>query len=227
MDRSNNDIDNVMFIKGDIIINEEFSVIGAYSHESIDTASGMSWPTFSIAVNNGKIYLNFDDIECDDWPGDYRYASDEEVELFLKAIEDYSGFVWNPLTETLEERDESTWRLPKYVYPQSWEEAEKIYDECERYTQELFVVGDEEGPGGIAYTLGKLILLRDIYRKNNDNVDGEISYAIIKTKVGENLECRPFIFGSRNSMFSFRYQEQARLFMTNFEDLLKICIDLL
>ena len=226
MDRTN-DLDNIQFGKGDIIVNEEFSVIGAYSHESIDTASGMAWPTFSIAANNGSVYLNFDDIECDDWPGDYRYATDEEIELFLKAIEDFTGFVWNPVTETLEERDESTWRLPNYVYPLSWEHAEKIYKECQDYSQELFVVGEEEGMAGITYTLGKLILLRDIYRRSNENIEGEVSYAIVKSKVDNKLECRPFIYGSRNSLFGFRYQEQAKVFMTNFEDLLKICINYL
>lgn len=219
--------EEIKFVYGDIIVNDEFTVIGAYSHESIDPASGISWPTFSIAANNGRLFENFDDIECNDWPGEYRYATDEEIEIFLKEIEDLTNFVWNPTTHTLEVRDESSWKIPNYVYPDSWSEAEKQYSDCWRYTEELLEIGEEDSFSGSVFTLGKLILLKNIYEEGNRNVKGEVSYAIVKSRVCNKLECRPYIYGTRNSIMSFRFQEQARLFMTNFEDLLLNCINLL
>lgn len=215
---------NKEFENGDIIVSEDHTVIGVFYTTQKDLEDSVEFPSFHIAIQNGQYRENFDDLICD-WPMDYQLATDEETEIFLSQVEEFTGMVWNTNLKMLERRDESSWKLTNHLYPSTWKEATERFNSCSELEDELFCNGFDNGFSGKMYTLAQLKLLYDIYNYGIGNKKDEVSYAIVSTPWGE-LECRPYIFGSRNSMFSFKYQEQARLFMTNFEELLKKCANL-
>lgn len=223
------------FIEGDIIVNEDFSIIGIFSETIYEEPSKgaldeeddiydeiLGWPAFHVACVNGRLFYNYDDIECDDWPYGYRKATDEEQELFLKTIEDIEGMVWDPDTMLLEKRDESNWRRPNHVYPETWRDAVHNYSECKDF--EYSFASEGTGMTKKAINMGKLMILKDIYSFGNDVIDGELAYAIVPTHK-KDLECRPYIVGNRKSLLTFRFHEQALWFATVFEDIIKCCID--
>lgn len=220
MDNTN----NLEFKSGDIIVNEDFSVIGAFEEELFYKDSDESFPTFFVACNYGRVITNFDDLESN-WPGDYRLATDDEISLFLEEVEDIEGLVWNPQKKSLDHRDGS-WRLSNHVYPKTWVEATENYPECSDLEANLVVCSGTYEFEWRVYTFAQVILLYDIYREGNDNVPGEMSYAITVTDTGA-LDIVPFIYGRRNTVLSFRYQEQAKQFLTYFEDMIKLCSDLI
>lgn len=213
------------FENGEIIVNDDFTVIGAFYMELHDTEGQITFPTFHVACANGQVHTNYDDLMCD-WPGDYRRATDEEIEIFLQEIEDFEGMVWNPEEKILEVRDDSSWRIQNHFYPKTWEEAEKNYTSCSELSNELFCCGWDEDYSGRALSMAQLKLLYDIYSHGNKNVSGEVSYAVVPSEHGE-IELRPYIYGKRNSLLTFRYKEQAITFMTYFEDMIKKCSEFL
>lgn len=213
-----------MFQNGDIIVNDDFSIIGVFFQELQDKDEQITFPTFHVACSCGKVYENYDDLNCD-WPEDYRFATDEEIEIFLKEVEDLEGLVWNPEEYRLEKRDEENWKIKGHFYPKTWNEAVDNYTACQQLENELFCCGYEDEFAGKMITLAQLKLLYDIFNEGNENKYNEVSYAVIVAPCGE-IECRPYIYGLRNSLLSFRYQSQARLFMTYFEDMIKKCKEL-
>lgn len=213
------------FESGDIIVNEEFSVIGIFCEELTDIDEQITFPSFYVACSNGVIHENFDDLDCDDWPGDYRLATDEEAEIFLGDIEDLTDYVWNNNTKMLETRNKDKWMIKDHFYPKTWEEATQNYTECHDLDETLICCDLDGSYSDKAFTFAQLKLLAKIYNFDNENKAGEVSYAVTVTPE-KDLECRPYIYGKRNSALSFRYKEQAAMFMSYFESMIEKCAEL-
>lgn len=212
------------FKDGDIIVNEDFTVIGVFQAELTDREEQYTFPSFYIACSNGRVHENFDDMDCE-WPGDYRFATDEETEIFLKEVEDLTDLIWCPNTKMLEKRDESDWKVKGHFYPKTWDEAVKNYNSCHELEDELVCCGYEDGYSGTIYSFAQLKLLYDIYVEGIENKPDDVVYSVVVNPQGE-LDLRPYIYGIRNSLLTFRYQEQARMFMTYFEEMIKKCKEL-
>ena len=117
------------------------------------------------------------------------------------------------------------WKVKGHFYPKTWDEAVKNYNSCHELEDELVCCGYEDGYSGTIYSFAQLKLLYDIYVEGIENKPDDVVYSVVVNPQGE-LDLRPYIYGIRNSLLTFRYQEQARMFMTYFEEMIKKCKEL-
>ena len=215
------------FIDGEIIVNDDFSIIGVFIEEciSVEMNEEVVWPMFRIAFVNGEFHENFDDMECKRWPNGYRKASDEETELFLASVEEETGKVWDYTKNNLVERDEKNWKIKDNIYPTTWSDAILNNEDANDFADSYLVCGKTNSMVERISVLGKLLVLRNIYMENYYIKAGETAYAIVKLP-NDKLTVHPYIYGSRKSLLTFRFQAQAREFLTYFEGMINVALEL-
>ena len=214
---------NCEFEIGDFIVSNDKTTIGVFSGECVTEDMSEKWPSFFFAFAEGKYIENYDDMDCceDDevWTENYHLATDEEKEELLIALEATTGLTWDENELTLAPLNGvkgDDWKQEKQYYPSTWAAGiDSDVDEMCNFEDNCYF-SKEFRP---LCALSQLIILCGIYMKGLTLTKGETVYAIVFDSVANAPVIRPYIYGVRNSILTFKSDTQVREFLTNFESL--------
>lgn len=204
---------------GDVLVRDDLTVLGVFAGECVSEDQSEKWPSFFCAFDCGKYIENYNDYcaddETTDWKELYHLATDDEEEEFLIALEATTGLTWDFKQNILVPVDESSWKIKGQYYPSTWSAGiDADVDEMTDFEDDCYF---SKGASPLR-ALGQLIVLRDIYMKGQTVDPDDVVYAIV-VDPDNKIVIRPYRYGVRNSILTFKYDEQVRTFLTNFEDL--------